>query len=125
MARETLFERIGGETGVAALIGTFYQRVLNDAELRPFFVNTPIEKLSVMQRAFFAAALDGPLPYTGRPLAEVHHGRGIRPRHLRRFLDHLLATLRQQQISEQDAYEIVSRLNTYADEITGTTTVDG
>jgi hemoglobin len=121
----TLFERIGGEAAVGRLIGAFYQRVLADEELRPFFAETSVDKLRVMQREFFAAALGGPVRYTGRRLAEVHHRRGIQPRHLRRFLDHLLVTLWDQDVSEQDAYEIVSRLNTYADEITGTTTVDG
>lgn len=45
--------------------------------------------------------------------------------HFRRFIDHLLATLKNREISEADAYEIISRLNTYVDEIVGDTTVDG
>jgi hemoglobin len=122
---EPLFERIGGETAVARLVGAFYERVLADEELRPFFADTSMEKLQRMQREFFAAALGGPIRYTGRPLAEVHYGRGIQPRHLRRFLDHLLETLRGQAMDQQDVYEIASRIQTYADEITGTTSVDG
>lgn len=121
----SLFDRIGGEPALDRMVGAFYQRVLADEELRPFFAETSVEKLRAMQREFFAAALGGPVRYTGRRLSEVHSGRGIGPRHLRRFLDHLLVTLWSYDISEQDAYEIVSRLNTYADEITGTTTVDG
>lgn len=121
----TLFERIGGEAGVAALVDAFYARVLADPELAPFFATTPMDKLRRMQREFFAAALDGPLVYTGRSMAEVHAGRGIQPRHLRRFVDHLFETLRDQQIDEDEAYAVVSRINTWADEITGQTTVDG
>lgn len=74
---------------------------------------------------FFAAALDGPIQYTGRTMSEVHAGRGIRKRYLARFVDHLVATLHDQQIDESDAYDIISRINTYADEITGDATVDG
>lgn len=125
METQTLFERIGGDATIASLVGAFYQRVLSDEELRPFFANTSMEKLRCMQREFFAAALDGPMRYTGRPLAEVHHGRGIQPRHMRLFLQHLVATLRGHGIDEEDVYEIASRLNLYADEITGATTVDG
>lgn len=121
----TLFERIGGEECVADLMFAFYRRVLSDAELSPFFEGVPIEKMQNMQREFFAAALGGSIAYSGRPLSHVHAGLGIRPRHLRRFLDHLLATLNDQEIDEQDVYEIVSRLNTYSDEITGETGVDG
>lgn len=125
LAAGTLFERIGGEDAVSELLFAFYQRVLADPELGPFFADTPIEKLRVMQREFFAAALDGPIGYTGRPLSEVHAGRGIKPRHLARFLEHLMATLVDRDIEEADRYEIYSRINTYADEITGTTSVDG
>ena len=125
MPEQSLFERIGGEDAVEALVQAFYRRVLSDPELGPFFEHTSVEKLHRMQREFFAAALDGPVQYTGRSMSEIHAGRGIRTRHLARFVEHLVATLRDQGIGESDAYDIISRINTYADEITGTTTVDG
>jgi hemoglobin len=34
-------------------------------------------RLKGMQVEFFAAALGGPDPYTGAPMRDVHHGRGI------------------------------------------------
>lgn len=125
MERQTLYERIGGDAAIARLVGVFYRRVLADPELAPFFADTPMERLRCMQQEFFSAALDGPVRYTGRSLAEVHHGLDIRPRHMRRFLDHLVATMRAEGLDEDDVYEIASRLAIYADEITGTSTVDG
>ena len=122
--RETLYDRIGGETAVAALMDAFYQRVLVDPELSPFFANASMQKLRSMQTLFFCAALDGPFEYSGRPLATVHDGLGIRPPHLARFVGHLLATLRDQRLDEEDVLEIISRIDTYADEITGDTSVD-
>lgn len=122
---QTLYERVGGERGIASLMDAFYERVLADPMLRPFFEDVAMDTLRRMQREFFAAALGGPMAYAGRSLAEIHAGRGIQLKHLRRFLDHLLATLRDQGVSEVDAYEIVSRINLYADEITGNVSVDG
>jgi hemoglobin len=122
---QALFERIGGEPAVADLLTAFYQRVLSDPELSRFFAGIPVDKLQRMQREFFAAALGGPIHYSGRPLAHVHAGLGIKPRDLQRFLDILLETLKEQQLSEQDVYDIISRLNTYSDEITGQASVDG
>jgi hemoglobin len=72
-----------------------------------------------MQREFFSAALDGPIKYTGKPLSYVHHGRGITKHHLALYVDHLIDTLRGHKISEQNVQEIISRINTYAEEITG------
>jgi hemoglobin len=115
----TLYQRIGGEAAVARLVEDFYRRVLADEELQPFFEGVPMERLRAMQREFFAAALDGPGHYTGRPLSEAHYGRGIEARHLRRFLDHLLETLEDQQLEEGDVLAIVSRINRYVGEITG------
>jgi hemoglobin len=72
-----------------------------------------------MQREFFSAALDGPITYSGRPLSHVHHGRGITKHHFSLYVGHLIDTLQDQGINDQDAQEIIGRINTYADEITG------
>ena len=122
---QSLFDRIGGEPVVESLIDTFYERVLSDEKLKPFFKNTPMDKLRHMQREFFAAALDGPIKYSGRPLAYVHQGRGIKPSHIGRFVGHLLDSLKDSNLDENDINEIIDHVNTYADEITGGGSVDG
>jgi hemoglobin len=119
--QQTLFERVGGEAAIAELIHDFYDRVLTDPELKPFFKHTSIDKLRRMQREFFSAALDGTITYTGRPLSHVHHGRGITKHHFALYVNHLLDTLRDCGINDQDVNEIIGRINTYADEITGDT----
>jgi hemoglobin len=122
---ESLYARIGGEAGIRDLIGDFYQRVFADAELRPFFQDIEVDKLERMQREFFAAALGGPTLYTGRPVAEAHYGLGIQPRPLRRDLDHLLATLENCKLGEDEVYDVMGRIGILADDVTGTTSVDG
>ena len=115
----TLFERVGGEPAIAELIHEFYDRVVADPELKPFFKNTSMGKLRRMQRQFFSAALDGPITYTGRPLGYVHHGRGITRHHFALYVGHLIQVLEGRKINDQDVQDIISRINTYADEITG------
>ena len=117
--KQTLFERVGGEQTISDLIHEFYDRVLADPELKPFFENASMGKLRRMQREFFSAALDGPITYSGRPLSHVHHGRGITKHHFALYVGHLIDTLQDQGINDQDAQEIIGRINTYADEITG------
>jgi len=119
--QHTLFERVGGEQAIAELIHDFYDRVLTDPELKPFFKHTSIDKLRRMQHEFFSAALDGPINYTGRPLSHVHHGRGITKHHFALYVNHLLDTLQDCGINDRDVNEIIGRINTYADEITGDT----
>lgn len=120
----TLFDRIGGEEGVKRLVSDFYDRVLDDPELEPFFAATPMEKLRSMQYEFFATALDGPIDYSGQPLHYVHQGRGITSRHLTKFMNHLIATIKHVNIDEQERMEMIDRISTYADSIIGGTPGD-
>lgn len=76
-----------------------------------------MEKLRRMQVEFFTSALGGPLQYSGRPLAHVHHGHGITKAHLRRFTDHLLATLQTLALSQQDIQSIYTRIALEADDV--------
>lgn len=115
-----LYERLGGESAIESLVIAFYVKVMADPELAPFFRNTSIEKLHGMQKEFFSMALGGPIRYSGRPLAHVHHGRGITRRHFSRFVQHLLTTLEDLGVSEAETSEVIDRINSYANEVTGT-----
>ena len=115
----SLYERLGGEAAIDAVVKALYDRVLADDELKPFFEHTPMERQRAMQHEFLCAALGGPMGYTGKPLAHVHQGRGIKTRHFAKFVQHVLDSLRDLGISEEDADAVISRLNTFANEITG------
>lgn len=122
---DTLYEKIGGQQGIEGLVTEFYQRVLNDAMLVPFFEDVDIEKLKKMQIAFFTIATDGPRPESEIKLVNAHRGRGIKIQHLTRFTDILLETLKSVGVDESDASEICARVSTYSNEIIGDTGVDG
>jgi hemoglobin len=121
----TLYERIGGAAGVATLIDRFYDKVVADPELAPFFLETPMDKLRAMQREFFAAALDGPQSYSGLSLSAAHSGRGITPRHFSRYVACLLETLAEIGVPPRDMRAVVDRIATYSDDITGGTAEAG
>ncbi len=116
---QSLYERIGGQPTIDRLIEEFYGRVLTDPELYPFFQHAAMDALKRMQREFFAAALGGPIEYSGQELSYVHQGRGIRVAHFTRFCDHLVDTLQAIGIDEADSREIRTRIETYVDDITG------
>lgn len=124
--KQTLYERIGGAEGIRHLIDAFYDRVLADPELAPFFQDTSMEKLRRMQREFFTVALGGSTDYTGKPLDRAHAGRGITARHLQRFMDHLLATLSADlDLDHEDENAVADRIWKYADDVTGGYGLDG
>ena len=117
--KPSLYERLGGEDMISALIPAFYVRVLADPELGPFFIHTELEKLHAMQREFFVMATGGPLQYSGRPLAHTHHGRGITREHFARFTGHLLETLQDMGVTQEETDEVIERINAMTNEIIG------
>jgi len=117
----SLYDRIGGGEAVASMVDRFYARVLADPELAPFFATVPMDKLRRMQLEFFSAALGGPVRYTGRPVVHAHQGVGITLQHFQRFVAHLFETLADYPLTEKDRYDIISRINTYADDVVGLT----
>ena len=115
----TLFERIGGTNAISRLVDTFYERVLDDPSLAPFFKGVEMTKLRRMQLELFSAALDGPARYTGRPMIQAHAHLKIGLHHYQRFVRHLFDTLSDSgfELSDQERYEIIGRLNLLTDDV--------
>lgn len=114
----TLYDRIGGAEAISSLVDSFYEKVLADGELAPYFKHSSMDKLLKMQKEFFSAATGGPLTYSGRPLRDVHRNLAISKREFGRFTEHLIETLKEVGVPEEASYEIISHVNLYADEIT-------
>jgi hemoglobin len=116
----SLFDRIGGIDGVRSMVDRFYARVLADPQLLPYFYDVPMDKLRRMQFEFFAAAVDGPIRYSGRSMAHAHRGRRIKREHFQAFVGHMFETLKDIDLSEDDRRAIIARINAYADDVIGT-----
>jgi NTE family protein len=56
----SIYDSIGGAAAVRAAVDDFYDRVLADPELAPFFDGTDMRRLKAHQRSFVAAAIGGP-----------------------------------------------------------------
>jgi hemoglobin len=89
----SIYDEIGGSAAVSAAVDQFYERVIADATLAPFFVGTDMMRLKKHQRAFIAAAVGGPEPYFGRNMAEAHAGLDVSPSDFDRVVGHLVDTL--------------------------------
>lgn len=125
MSEESLFERLGGVAGVAAVVDEMYRRVLADPELAPFFAQTDMQRLRRMQYHFLASALDGPVDYSGAELTAIHKGRGITSDHFSKFCGHFADAAEAHGATSQDIDRALGRLATYHGKITGDTNVDG
>jgi len=89
----TIYDAIGGEPALVAVVSDFYDRVLADPELTGFFAGVSMARLQGRQVEFFAAALGGPVTYSGASMKDAHWGRGIEQRHFDLVAGHLAASL--------------------------------
>lgn len=113
----SLFERIGGIPGIDAMLVDFYDLVLSDEVLAPFFAGATMEQLRNMQREFFAMALGGGTDYSGKSLECIHHKYAIKHKHFARFVYYLLKTLRRHNVEEAVIQGIIRRIYSYTDSI--------
>jgi hemoglobin len=56
----SIFDAIGGRTAISTAVDSFYERVLGDATLAPFFAGEDLQRLRGHQAAFLSLALGGP-----------------------------------------------------------------
>lgn len=116
-ALSPLLDRLGGESGLRTLLGAFYFRVLGNAELEPFFRETPIDRLLTHQREFLSAALENATPAMAERLTQAHGDlvarRGLDHRHFNAMLEALITAMSDLGYQEAVTQELCQRLETF------------
>lgn len=92
-AEPTLYDLLGGAPGIDAIVEAFYERLLVDPELQPFFAETNIRRLKGRQKKIIGQALGGPQASKSRPSKESQAHSPIDPSHFDRVAGHLVAVL--------------------------------
>jgi truncated hemoglobin YjbI len=103
----TLYDAVGGAAAIHAAVDLFYDKVLADARLAPFFSDTNMTRMKSAQRAFFTTALGGPAIYTGRDLAAAHAHLPIAGLHFDAVVTHLQAALHELAVPDEIAKAIL------------------
>ena len=70
--QQSLYERLGGEPALRAVIDDFMERVFADIMIGFFFRDTNKARIKELEFQLAAEFLGGPQRYRGRPLAEAH-----------------------------------------------------
>ena len=113
MQTQTLFERLGGSNGIAALVDDIVAaHMVNpviSARFTPY-LDTP-EKLSMTKGhlcAFLEAGTGGPAAYAGRTMRDTHRGMNIAEAEYIATLDDILSVLRKHKIDEQTQKDVLA-----------------
>jgi hemoglobin len=87
------YDKIGGGPAVAGVVDEFYDLVLSDSSLAPFFHDVDMVRLKRHQAMLISQALGGPVTYEGRALGAAHAGMGISNENFGRVVDHLVTAM--------------------------------
>ena len=105
MAR-TIFERYGGFATVSRIVSGFYNGVLDDPLLAPYFASVDMARLMDHQTKFIATIMGGPASYTNEHLARVHERLHITDEAFDRAALVLRETLEDHGMDETDIGEV-------------------
>jgi hemoglobin len=107
----SIYERIGGEAAIAAAVDIFYEKILADPMLAPYFAELDMKQQVKKQIGFMTWAFGGPDVYKYRGLTEAHRdlvARGVGHAHFDAVAKHLYATLEELDVAPDLVAEIMT-----------------
>ena len=113
----SLYQRLGQEVGIRTAVDDFYARLVADPQVAPFFEGIDLARLRRHQTALLSQVTGGPVEYSGRELAAGHAGLGITDADFDRVVGHLVATLTDLGVSEDDIGAVGAALGAHRGEI--------
>lgn len=119
---DALYGTIGGRLKIKAAVDSFYERVLADPLLRPYFEGFDMDGLRERQSMFVSMLLGGRVVYTGRDIHEAHkrpRKMGITEVHFNAFLRHFRAALEEVGVEGEKLREIMTLLEASRDQVIG------
>ncbi len=111
----SLYERVGKEAGVDAVVDEFYKLVLADDLVSPFFKNTNMKIQAVKQKQFFNHVLGGK-NYYGKDMRTAHKGMGIKDIHFDRIAQLLAKAMSSLGVNDKEIQEVLAIAETTRDD---------
>lgn len=111
MTNKTLYERLGGYDGIAAVANDLLPRMQVDAELGRFYLHRGEDGLKRSRQLlidFLCWSAGGPVYYAGRNMKITHKGMKINESDWSAFLGYLDETLDACKVGQPERSEVVA-----------------
>jgi hemoglobin len=122
VSETSLYDQLGGEQAITATVGMFYEKIMNDGELAPFFEGLDMNKQINKQIAFMTMAFGGPHDYDGRALREAHSrlvAKGLGHDQFVRVAGHLQSTLETLEVPADLIGRVMTIVGSTENEVLG------
>ncbi|OJA07300.1 cyanoglobin [Halomonas sp. QHL1] len=105
-----LYQRLGGEATIDAVVENLLYRIADDPEVVVFFANTNIDLFAESLASQLCDVSDGPCRYEGPPMDRAHQHMGLTDGHFNRLVEHLDAAMQEEGIALGARNELLGRL---------------
>jgi hemoglobin len=109
-AAKSLYERLGGQNAIKAVVDDFVANVAADKRINSFFANTNIPQLKTRLVEQICQATGGPCKYSGRDMKSAHAGMGVAGKDFDALVEDLGKTLNKFKVPAKEQQELVSLL---------------
>jgi hemoglobin len=116
-APKTLYERLGGQPAIEAVVGELIGNVAADDRINADFALSDLAKLRTHLVEFVCVATGGPCQYTGRDMKTVHAGMGVTPAKFTALVEDLVKALDKFNVPAQEKGELLGALGPLAPQI--------
>lgn len=103
----SLFERLGGSTGITSIVSDLVDRHLTNSAIATRFVNSDTAHLKHAATTFFIAGTGGPNNYAGKDMLAAHKGMNISAIEFMAVLDDALFALNKNAVAQREQEEVL------------------
>lgn len=119
MAEKTLYERLGGASGIAAITEDIWVNHVSNPLIKNRYIKSDAENVKRLVREMFGAGTGGPETYAGQDMLAAHTGMNISDQEFNAVIDDVLKALESNGVGEQENSEVLSILWSMKGEIVG------
>jgi len=116
-APKSLYDRLGGQTAISAVVDSFVARVAADARINKKFAKSDVGRVKSMLVAQICAQTGGPCTYSGRSMKEAHQNMGVTDGEFSALVEDLVTTLKGFNVPQQEQDELLGALGTMKGDI--------
>lgn len=116
--QQTLYQALGGEAGLSAIVDGLLARIATDARIVHHFQETDIAVFRERVIEHFCLVTDGGCNYRGDSMANTHKGLNITQADFDALVGHLIESMKEQQIPLSTRNALLKRLAPLYSDIT-------
>ena len=105
---KSLYERLGGQPAIEAVVKDFAGRVLADTRINQKFAHSNADRLVANLTDFVCVATGGPCKYKGNDMQKAHRNMGVTNGEFSALVEDLTATLDKFNVPGQEKGEVLA-----------------